>query len=115
MRILSTRGEVGEREQDVSSAAALRVMDGSMGSYECLFFSDGQVVYWENIRASSEETLRDFLMGTLLSGGWHVGEAWRHDTLVCRFEQPRSGLISCSPHCPMRKDQPCFVNSMSGN
>lgn len=57
-----------------------------MTIYQCLFFKDGRVTYWENIAARSEDCLRGVLAERLRGGGWDLAEAWLDDALSVRFE-----------------------------
>ena len=57
-----------------------------MAIYQCLFFKDGMVTYWENIEAGSADYLREVLAGRLRGGEWDLAEAWLGDALSFRIE-----------------------------
>jgi hypothetical protein len=55
-----------------------------MAIYQCLFFKDRRLAYWENIEAGSELYLRWILAGTLRRERWDLAEAWLGDALRLR-------------------------------
>ena len=57
----------------------------TMGTYQCLFFVNGRVDYWENVTADGDLSIRAILEEMLGEGNWHYAEAWRGDVLVCRI------------------------------
>jgi hypothetical protein len=62
----------------------------AMGTYQCLFFVNGRVEYWENVAADGDLSIRARLEEMLGEGNWHYAEAWRDDVLVCRILKPGS-------------------------
>jgi hypothetical protein len=52
--------------------------------YQCLFYKQGRIDYWENIEAISDVTIRQLLLDRLSDGGWEFGEAFLDGRLVCR-------------------------------
>jgi hypothetical protein len=73
---------------------------GAMSIYECFFFSNGHVGYFENLECDNEASLR-LLFQKLISGDkWDAAEAWRHEKLVCRVIRFANGRIDCSVGCP---------------
>ncbi|HZT18366.1 MAG TPA: hypothetical protein VFA23_03125 [Dongiaceae bacterium] len=65
-----------------------------MALFQCFFFSDGRIGYWENIERDTEASLRSKLLNMLCDGEWEAAEAWRDDRLVCRALRLANG--SCS-------------------
>ena len=55
-----------------------------MAIYQCLFYEQGRIDYWENIEAISDVTIRQLLVDRLSDGGWEFAEAFLDDRLVCR-------------------------------
>jgi hypothetical protein len=68
-----------------------------MATFQCLFFSNGKIGYWENIECDAEESLRSLLQHILCDGEWDTVEAWTASKLVCRLERPSDGP---SEPCP---------------
>jgi hypothetical protein len=62
-----------------------------MTVYQCHFFADGFIRYWENIECS-EVNLPAVLRSRLLNGKWILAEAWLGEALVCRTERNAVGL-----------------------
>ena len=58
----------------------------AMAIYQCFFFEDGKVTYWENIEAGSEGCLREALGARLRREGWHTAEAWLGGALRLRID-----------------------------
>ena len=64
-----------------------------MAVYQCLFFKEGKVAYWENIDAEADSWIRALLMAMVTRERWEAAEAWRGEVLVCRIETgPNSDL-----------------------
>jgi hypothetical protein len=59
-----------------------------MAIYQCLFYKDGIVAYWENIEAQSESGIQEMLQEKLRRRQWNLAEAWLDDTLSYRMEAP---------------------------
>ena len=57
-----------------------------MTTYQCFFFSDGFIKYWENVELDSEVQVPAALRSRLLNNKWKSAEAWFGETLVCRVE-----------------------------
>ena len=55
-----------------------------MATYQCLFFTEQRVVYWENLAADAEHSIEALLQEKLAEGEWEAAEAWRDDVLICR-------------------------------
>ena len=53
-----------------------------MNIYQCFFFSDGRIRYWENLERETASSLRTLLTRRLANGVWHAAEGWMHDELV---------------------------------
>ena len=62
----------------------------TMGTYQCLFFVNGRVDYWENVTADGDLSIRSLLEKMLGEGNWHYAEAWRDNVLVSRIMKPGS-------------------------
>jgi hypothetical protein len=60
-----------------------------MTIYQCLFFSEEDVAYWENLEAEGDFAIQQLLRERLARGEWSVAEAWRDNELVCRVVAPR--------------------------
>jgi len=58
-----------------------------MAVYECFFFSDGMIQYWENIAVRSGDHLVAALRKRLFEGEWTFAEAWLGEALVCRVDR----------------------------
>ena len=58
--------------------------------YQCLFFENGIVAYWENIEAETESCVRAVLVQRLSQENWELAEAWLGDTKSFRVEAPSS-------------------------
>ena len=54
-----------------------------MATYQCFFFSEGRVSYWENIECDGSGRLTAALRDRLKNGKWKHAEAWAHGQLVC--------------------------------
>jgi hypothetical protein len=69
-----------------SQSTLIRVLDEAvaMATYQCLFFMDGRVGYWENVGAGGDASIGALLEEMLAEGDWNAAEAWRDDVLVCR-------------------------------
>ena len=63
-----------------------------MGTYQCLFFRDERVGYWENVRADGDVSIEAPLKDMRAEGEWDSTEAWRDDVLVCRVVKPGGPL-----------------------
>ena len=55
--------------------------------YQCLFFTEDYVTYWENIECQTDVDLLAILRSRILSDGWTSGEAWLGETLICRVHR----------------------------
>ncbi len=73
-----------------------------MAVFQCFFFSDGHIGYWENIERETEGSLRFLFREMLAQGEWDAAEAWKDDRLVCRVMRFANGRIECSLDCPER-------------
>jgi hypothetical protein len=71
-----------------------------MPIYECFFFSNGHVRYFENLECDNEASLRPLFQKLISKEEWDAAEAWRHERLVCRVIRFANGRIDCSPECP---------------
>ena len=60
-----------------------------MPIYECLFFKDGRVAYWENFEADSDSSIETLLLAMLADAGWEAAEAWQGNVLRCRVTRPQ--------------------------
>ena len=58
-----------------------------MAMYQCFFFSDGFIQYWDNVELDTEAYLPAALRSRLLNGKWKFAEAWLGETLVCRVDK----------------------------
>jgi hypothetical protein len=56
-----------------------------MAMYQCLFFMEQRVGYWENVIADGDVSIEALLKNMRAEGKWHSAEAWRDDMLVCRL------------------------------
>jgi hypothetical protein len=56
--------------------------------YQCLFFVDGRIEYWENIESYSDEVIEVLLDRKLSAENWEAAEAWSQDQLICRIVAP---------------------------
>jgi hypothetical protein len=54
-----------------------------MAIYQCFFFSEGRVSYWENIECDGSMRLTAALRDRLKNGKWKHAEAWAHGELMC--------------------------------
>jgi hypothetical protein len=59
--------------------------------YQCFFFADGFIRYWENVKCLDVNLLA-LLRSRLLNGKWLLAEAWVGETLICRVERNAAGL-----------------------
>ena len=73
---------------------------GAMSIYECFFFSNSHVGYFENLECDNEASLRPLFQKLISRGEWDAAEAWRHEKLVCRVMKFANGRIDCSVGCP---------------
>jgi len=64
-----------------------------MAIYQCFFYSDGRIVFWENLESESNEGISDLLTRRLWSGEWNAAEAWLGDSLICRILVPANRNI----------------------
>jgi hypothetical protein len=71
-----------------------------MPIYECFFFSNGRVGYFENLECDNEASLRPLFQQLISNEEWDAAEAWRHERLVCRVIRFADGRIDCSRGCP---------------
>ena len=58
-----------------------------MTIYQCFFFLEHEIQYWENIECPTEANLSAILRRQLLYGRWNSGEAWLGQTLICRVQR----------------------------
>ena len=61
-----------------------------MAIYQCFFFSEGRVSYWENIECDGSMRLTAALRDRLKNGKWKHAEAWCHGELMCDVRRLRS-------------------------
>ena len=71
-----------------------------MAVFQCFFFSNGYIEYWENIEREAQGSLRTLFQHLLSEGEWDAAEAWRHDRLVCQVVRFAPGRFDCSLDCP---------------
>ena len=62
-----------------------------MAIYQCFFFSEGRVSYWENIECDGSMPLTAALRDRLKNGKWRHAEAWSDGRLVCDVRRRRPG------------------------
>jgi hypothetical protein len=62
-----------------------------MAIYQCFFFSEGRVSYWENIECDGSMQLTAALRDRFKNGKWKHAEAWSGDRLVCDVRRRRPG------------------------
>ena len=55
-----------------------------MAIYECLFFKEQRIGYWENLEADSDQSVLLLLEERFAEEDWEAAEAWRDDALICR-------------------------------
>ena len=55
-----------------------------MATYQCLFFKEQRIGYWENLEADADHSIEALLEEKLAEGEWEAAEAWRDDVLICR-------------------------------
>ena len=77
----------------------------AMGTYQCLFFRDERVGYWENVRADGDVSIEARLKDMQAEGEWDSAEAWRDDVLVCRIMGPGRSLRSVARVSHLRNEQ----------
>ena len=65
-----------------------------MAIYQCFFFADDEIQYWENIECPAEVGLPAVLRRQLLCSRWKSAEAWLGETLVCRVQRRSTELGS---------------------
>ena len=61
-----------------------------MAIYQCFFFSEGRVGYWENIECDEKMLRPAALKDRLKNGKWNHAEAWSDGKLVCEVHRRRS-------------------------
>ena len=54
-----------------------------MAIYQCFFFSEDRVAYWENIECDGSMRLTAAVRDRLKNGKWKHAEAWVHGELMC--------------------------------
>ena len=59
-------------------------MLGAMATYQCLFFKEQRIGYWENLEADADHSIKALLQERLADEEWEAAEAWRDDVLICR-------------------------------
>jgi hypothetical protein len=62
-----------------------------MASYQCFFFSEGRVSYWENIECDGSMLLTAASRDRLKNGKWQHAEAWSDGRLLCDVRRRRPG------------------------
>jgi len=77
----------------------------AMGTYQCLFFRDGRVGYWENVVVDGDVSIEAPLKDMRAEGEWDSAEAWRDDALVCRVTRPSGPLRSVARVSHLRNEQ----------
>ena len=77
----------------------------AMGTYQCLFFRDGRVGYWENVVVDGDVSIEAPLKDMRAEGEWDSAEAWRDDALVCRVTSPGRSLRSVARVSHLRNGQ----------
>ena len=82
-----------------------------MALFQCFYFTDSSIGYWENLECSADTHLSALLQQQLSIEHWHIAEAWRQDNLVCRVVRFPDGQIDCSPDCPIGRDSNALVFS----
>ena len=68
-----------------------------MAIYECLFFKEQRIVYWEYLEADGDHSILALLEKTLAEEDCEIAEAWRGDVLICRAVRPNQMLSSPVP------------------
>ena len=58
-----------------------------MTTYQCFFFSEGVIQFWENVEVDAEIHLPAALRSRLFEDEWTFAEAWLGETLVCRVDK----------------------------
>ena len=77
--------------------------DSNMAIYQCFFFSEDRIAYWENIECDGSMRLTAALRDRLKNGKWKHAEAWAHGQLVCDVRrlppsnEDASKLLSSQP------------------
>ena len=59
-----------------------------MALYQCLLFSAGVIVDWENLECESDQAAMAALIASVSDQAWDVAEIWLGDKLVQRLEKP---------------------------
>ena len=59
-------------------------MLGAMATYQCLFFKEQRIGYWENLEADADHSIKALLQERLADEEWEAAEAWQDDVLICR-------------------------------
>lgn len=54
-----------------------------MATYQCFFFADGEIGYWENIECRANTRLVTLLQRRTRRGNWDYIEAWLNGTMAC--------------------------------
>jgi hypothetical protein len=60
-----------------------------MAIYQCFFFSNGRISYWENIECDGRGLLTAVLRERLKNEKWNHAEAWSDGRLVCDVHRRR--------------------------
>ena len=86
-----------------------------MAVYQCLLFSSGRVVYWENVESESDSSITALLSDLLLEGRWDVAEAWREEELVSRVvrHMDTSMVVRRRPQSPRLNDRQVLSGDLS--
>ena len=71
---------------------------GAMATYQCLFFKEQRIGYWENVAAVGDRSILALLEERLAKEDWEAAEAWRNNMLICRAVRP--GSASPTSACP---------------
>ena len=69
-----------------------------MALYECLFFADDRVAYWENIECQTLGELAAELRDRLYEEKSHNAQAWCRDILVCNVRADRENRRGATRH-----------------
>ena len=67
-----------------------------MPTFQCLFYSDSAIAYWENIECAGN-SLQRILDTALKNNDWHRAEAWLADKLICRIERQDVSTANAEP------------------
>ena len=63
-----------------------------MTVYQCFFFSNGRIEYWENVECEAYPELKLLLGRRISEENWDVIEAWMGDQLICRSTKLPDGI-----------------------